>query len=264
MNLTITTLTVLLLLLPGVGFIVGVNFSDKNIREIVFRNTPAEIGYVISVSLIIHLVFAFLFSDFNAAAVATKLGSLIHDHDDVDPALIARGRDFLKVALAYCLVTALAGLAPGWLLGQFVRLGRLTFFVKHKWMLDLIGRRKRHVFYGRVLLSPIFATGDSKGQSAITIEGILSDTYFAADGTLLYLVFRNFTETPVSLATAPYLAGKNAHWPNASEDNRQLVVEGKWITMAQYERLPVQGATRQDAEPKMEQALKEDGIDGQI
>lgn len=36
----------------GIGFIVGVNLADKNVREIVFRSAPAEIGFVISISMI--------------------------------------------------------------------------------------------------------------------------------------------------------------------------------------------------------------------
>lgn len=44
MNIGIATIAAFLLLLPGVSFIVGVNIADKNVREIVFRNTPAELG----------------------------------------------------------------------------------------------------------------------------------------------------------------------------------------------------------------------------
>jgi hypothetical protein len=43
---------------PGFGFIVGVNIADRNAREIVFRNIPVEIGYVVVVSLFVHLFFA--------------------------------------------------------------------------------------------------------------------------------------------------------------------------------------------------------------
>lgn len=40
MGIGIATIAAFLLLLPGVGFIVGVNIADKNVREIVFEIRP--------------------------------------------------------------------------------------------------------------------------------------------------------------------------------------------------------------------------------
>jgi hypothetical protein len=51
-----TTIGTLRLLMPGFVFIAGVNLTDKNIREIVFRSTPAEIAYVVAIALIIHTI----------------------------------------------------------------------------------------------------------------------------------------------------------------------------------------------------------------
>jgi hypothetical protein len=76
MNVAVATIGALLLLLPGVGFVTGVNLADKNVREIVFRNTPAEIGYVIVVSLVVHLAFAWLPFNFNAGYEVLRYNDL--------------------------------------------------------------------------------------------------------------------------------------------------------------------------------------------
>jgi hypothetical protein len=155
---------------------------------------------------------------------------------------------------------AVAGFAPGWLLGQLVRRGRVAFFVKHRWMLALVGTRRHQLVYGHVLLNSTFDAGDKKGDSAVTIEGILSDTYFAADGTLLYLVFSSYTEAHVSLATPPYLGIKKTQWPpDGKNDNpEQLVIEGKSIAMAEYQRLPVEKVAEKSGLDRLEQAVDED------
>jgi hypothetical protein len=154
MNIGLVTIAALLLLLPGVGFVVGVNFADKNVREIVFRNTPAEIGYVLVISLIVHLSFAYLamkigsLSEFNTAHLYAsyltfeRAGAAVSDRDALA---------FLVASLWYYLVATVTGFVPGLGLGLMVRrrpkgpigrfLGRFTSsFVKHRWMLQLIQR----------------------------------------------------------------------------------------------------------------------------
>jgi len=55
MNLVLATIATLFLMMPGFAFIAGVNITDKNVREIVFRSTPAELAYVVTISLFVHL-----------------------------------------------------------------------------------------------------------------------------------------------------------------------------------------------------------------
>lgn len=142
MNLGLVTIAALLLLLPGVGFIVGVNFADKNVREIVFRNTPAEIGYVVFVSVVVHLIFT-IFPHFNAAQLAVKYYAIERYSDARQLPPLDPARKLLEISLAYFLAAAIVGFGPGWLLGRAVRIKRwwwTPFFVKHRWMLDLIER----------------------------------------------------------------------------------------------------------------------------
>jgi hypothetical protein len=259
MGVTLPVIVALLLILPGVGFVVGVNFADKNVREIVFRNTPAEIGYVIVVSLVVHLAFAWFSTTFNAAQIIygySGIASDIPNHKAPTPEEV---RSFFVGSILYFLSAAFAGFLPGVLFGRAIRYLKLTFFAKHRWMLDLVGVRAGDIVYARVLLSPDFSSDDGKSRRAIVVEGILFDSFFAADGKLLYLVFSDFREQHIALSTPPYV-GKfetNLSAKNITKPDR-LIIEGQWIEMARYYRVSgrrVRGKSEQEA---LERAVQED------
>ncbi|MEJ1970324.1 MAG: hypothetical protein WDN03_17105 [Rhizomicrobium sp.] len=235
MSFSLGTITALLLLLPGVGFIVGVNFTDKNVREIVFRNTPAEIGYVIAVSLVVHLLFAWLFSRFNVASVILDFQHLETQASNAPAVTVEQMRQALVGTLFYFVMSSFAGAIPGIALGFFVRLCRLKFFAKHPWMLELIRMQRTHIIYVRVLLSPYFPTARDAGNSAIAIEGVLSDCFFDSDGTLLYLVLKQHREQCISLSDAAKAGGDmDGLGPSNGQDKDYLIIEGRWIVKARY------------------------------
>jgi len=241
MSIGLATIVALLLLLPGVGFIAGVNVADKNVREIIFRNTPAEIGYVILISVVVHLLLS-VFVHFNVAQLYVSYENLqaVTGPVSLEKALIA-----LRISLSYFLITSLIGSAVGYLMGREVsKGGRWRFFAKHRWMLDLTGMDKGDTLYARVVLNQKYAIDKETGDYFVVIEGFLRDTYFAADGTLLYLVFTSFTELRVPISTPPYIGTLiQAGQRNDSGQIDQLVVEGRQIGMARYRRLPLGMAT---------------------
>lgn len=259
MSIGLVTIAALLLLLPGIAFIAGVNFADKNVREIIFRNTLAEIGYIIIVSIFIHLLFAIVpYVDFNVARLYTDYQNF---HGSSEHLSLETARFVVIMSLSYFLAAALAGFLPGYLLGRRVRHGgRWRFFAKHRWMLDLAGMGKENTIYARVLLNLKFPTKDETAEYMIVVEGILRDSYIAADGTLLYLVFRRFTELKIPLATPPYLGALiKTGQREASTEIDQLVIEGRGIVMARYHRLPLGIAEKAENLNKIEEILEKEG-----
>lgn len=265
MNIGFAALFALMLVLPGIGFIVGVNFADKNVREIVFRNAPAEIGYVISISMLVHLGFVLVAryglvadagGNFNAATLALRYTSAtLHPETLTEP---DAGLLLIK-ALSYFLITfvvgGLAGAATGW----FVRAGYLDALAKHKWMLQFVGARASDVVYAQVLLAPSFPLETTekgmtrtdggpteivrKRQHAIKLEGFVSDPFFDSTGKLLYLVFKRVVEAAIPLDEPPFLnteqrltAEIGPVKPARATD--QLVVEGSQVAFARYQRVP--------------------------
>lgn len=262
MNITLATVTALLLLLPGVGFVIGVNIADKNVREIVFRNTPAEVSYVIVVSLVVHFVFALIPWSFNVAGIVLRYASLTHDSQNLTHDLqkidFNAARCLFLFATGYFLLTAVVGFVPGYWLGVQVRKRRLEFFAKHRWMLDLVGVRKGDVVYARALLTSQF--DDAVGPCAIVLEGILYDSFFQADGTLLYLAFSNFKEARHALDSPPYIGGQLEVWPASTPrfEHDRLLVEGRSISMVRYRRFPGEAISQQSAVDRIRETLRAD------
>ena len=243
MSIGFAALAALLLLLPGIGFIAGVNYADKNVREIVFRNTPSEIGYVIIVCVVIHFVFALIpYLHFNPASLYVS-----YKHLDAQGASIQDGPAIWAfcIALAYFFVTSAVGFGGGIFLGRHVRSGgKWELFAKHRWMLALTRMGEEDTVYARVLLKQDHLKDDKGGEYALILEGILRDSYFAADGTLLYLMFDDFAERKTSLENPPYLGGpfQIEKRERTEQGVDQLVVEGREIAMARYQRVPLDKA----------------------
>jgi hypothetical protein len=262
MNIGIATIAALLLLLPGVGFVIGVNFADKNVREIVFRNTPAELGYVIVVALVVHLLIAFLGAVVTAllswlAPLSLPPTSFIVRHIvEFNAASIYAGysnggisapehaRNFLIFSLSYFFFAAVIGFLPGLLLGHWVRQRKFwwtSFFVKHRWMLDLIPGRAVGSVSARALLKDRFPVGqdrNAKGQPVV-VEGVVRDIFFAADGKLLYLVFDSIRPSNIPEHGSCFDGLSLQSAGDATEDRPiadQLVVEGDRVQMVRYYR----------------------------
>lgn len=272
MNIGLATLLTLMLLLPGIGFITGVNLRDKNVREVVFRSAPAEIGYVIAISMIVHLVFAataWLSVEFNVGGMLAQYADLAREHIHPQPDTAGK---LLFFALLYGLVTALVGFASGWTVGKAVRPGgKLEFLAKHKWMLQLIGGSESSYLYAQVLLTPYLPVEASasrkhgtsetsrtrKIQTAIKVEGIVSDPFFDSSGKLLYLVFREFQESIQPLDKSPVLdtdvVRPKPKTNGAASD--QLVVEGDQVAYARYQRLPIDVLDDPDNMSRLEEAV---------
>jgi hypothetical protein len=262
MSIGFVTIAALMLLLPGIGFIAGVNFADKNLREIVFRNTPSEIGYVILVSAVIHLLFSPI-PYLNAAQLYVEFHniSIVKSEVAFHPVRAALVNSFL-----YFFVTSAAGFVGGLFLGRGVRRRESwRFFAKHPWMLELPNVGENNWVFARVLLKHKFSVTENPDDEKpveymIGIEGILRNAYFDANGTLIYLVFRNFTEVKVPLKAPPYvgvfvLAGERT----APTRDDQLLVEGREIAMARYFRLPTATAERPEALDMLKKALQSNG-----
>jgi hypothetical protein len=237
MNIGLVPIAAFLLLLPGVAFIVGVNFADKNVREIVFRNTPLEIGYVIFISVFVHLIFAVI-PVVNFYEARLYVGHISMSADPKALPSFDSARYVLIFSLTYFLVTALSGFLPGFALGRLVsrQAGRwVYFFVRHQWMLELIEMDPDVPVYARVVLRETFLIDADRIEKPIIVQGVLRDSYFGADGTLLYLVFKTFGELKADTSKAPCLDRLFRH----SGRGDQLVIEGQNIAMARYYRRPL-------------------------
>jgi hypothetical protein len=257
-----TTLATLFLLMPGFAFIAGVNITDKNVREIVFRGTPAELAYVVAISLIVHTVFM---------ALPGWPGVLIDQYANQPvsatngPAVVRSLSHLIFLALVYVILSACVGGLMGLALGKAVAKRRWPIFIKHRWMVDLLGADKGNVVYARVLTSPKYVVEKDSGDHGIFVEGYISDCFFAADGTLLYLAFGSSQTKLIKLDNAAFAAvsgSGTAPLGAASKGNGRLLLEGRNVMMVRYQPSPAAGVSSEADLAKLAQAAEEDSDDG--
>jgi hypothetical protein len=266
LTVVLATIATIFLLMPGFAFIAGVNVTDKNVREIVFRGTPAELAYVVAVSVIVHFLFTLVPSGW------VNPGSLLERYVDwnrLDATTAARGlRPIVSAALFYFLASSIVGGCFGYLLGKAVQRWPVRFFIKHQWMVALISGGEREAIFARALTTRTYSMPDEKGDFAIVIEGTVRDCFFAADGTLLYLVFTTYQEKVVLLDGNPLLdpatrSGEQTfaavRTGAASLEGGRLVLEGRNVAMVQYfDRRDASRVSSQDARARIARAIEEE------
>jgi hypothetical protein len=248
-TVVLATIATILIMMPGFAFIAGVNVTDKNIREIVFRGTPAEIAYVVAISILVHtLANLFGVRGYNVSAVLEQFDEWQRSGGPL--------RGVITTALTYTTGAAFVGGLLGLLLGKLVQRRRSRFFIKHRWMVDLLPGRDGAVIFARALTTPSYTVGRDQGDFASLIEGPVRDVYFASDGTLLYIVFSSFQERAVKLGM-PLFDGPAKSGGGASggrDHSGQLVLEGRHVVMVQYERVGASKLTQPDALTRIEAA----------
>jgi hypothetical protein len=257
MTIVLATIAIIFLMMPGFAFVAGVNISDKNVREIVFRGTPAELAYVVTVSLIVHLAFSGVPMSFiNSAKLIDRFGAVVGvpAAQTLPPGVHIS--DVVRAALVYFSASALAGGILGLALGLAVRKNKWKYFIKHRWMTMLIGlSNEKDTVYAYAVLSPSFAQGkgiaepgqltmaSEPGNGATVIRGWVRDSYFDFNGTLLYLVFGSFQDMKVNLSDAHWLAALADDHQSMSNSPRpsegRLVIEGRNVALVQYEPVPL-------------------------
>jgi hypothetical protein len=257
-----TTLATLFLLMPGFAFIAGVNVTDKNVREVVFRGTPAELAYIIAISLIVHTAFM---------AIPGGPGLLIDRYAEWS----ARSTSGMPqprplstlvfLGLFYIIVSALTGGLMGLRLGKSVAKGHWPIFIKHRWMTELLGASQGNVIYAHVLTTPKYMIDKESGDHGIFVEGYISDCFFASDGTLLYLAFGSSVSRLVKLRDEAFAAvsgSSGALIDPAANDGGRLLLEGRNVMMVRYERVAAGGVSSESDLRKLGRATDEDESDG--
>ncbi len=166
--------------------------------------------------------------------------------------------------LRYIIMSSVAGGLLGWVLGIAVARNKVPLFIKHRWMIELLGADKGNVVFATVLTAPKYATGKDSGDFAVLIQGYIRDCFFAPDGKLHYLAFRSSKATLVKLGDEALnvfsgAAGKPPGKPGNADNSAgsPLLLEGNNVLMVRYERLPAGGVSSEADIQELEQAVAE-------
>lgn len=191
-----TTILVILLLLPGVAFLVGLWSSERHTREVVRTTAIGEIAVAIFIALVLHAAASWLLSllGFNWQGLLRAFATY---DSRPDPAIhIPLVRKWLPRTLGYVVVTALLGFGAGLLVARLIVLGPLRFLATHKWVYDVM----KFGFGKRGVVTAFVMTKTSENDQTLMYKGRLSEFFVSPDGRISYVVLKNCTRYLMSFA----------------------------------------------------------------
>jgi hypothetical protein len=235
MSIAWTTVLVLLLLLPGVFFFIGLATHERYSREIVRMSAAGEVALAISVALLLHalLLTVLRLAGFDIAHYLTPLVQ----YDRIPPELAIRiGFGRLIKAACYVLAAAAFGYLAGWAVAKLILSGPLRFLATHKWIYDLIK------FGGGNYITAYILSNVSEKDKRLMYKGFLHEFYLNAEGGFSYVVLTSCSsyfmtsedDRPKTGEPQPILAGSDA----STRAWNYFVVEGGNIANILFHRTP--------------------------
>jgi hypothetical protein len=190
-SLAWSTVALLVLLLPGFLFFVGLYFPERISRDVVPGSSLTQLGGVVLIAFFLHaLLYAVFVSlcqvwsavpcvrlDFVLAAFSPDLGS-----GSLLKGVAANVERFRWWILVYLAATSGLGLLAGIKAGKMIVDGRLRFLAKHDWIYDLVEPDDSSYTVAYVV------TNVRADDRVLMYRGFLQEYCFTAEGKVSYLV----------------------------------------------------------------------------
>jgi hypothetical protein len=188
MSIAWTTVIVIVLLLPGLGFMLGYAAQERYSRELIRSNAIGDVGMAVFCAIVSHLA-ALLFIvnalHFDPSVYYRPL--LDYDRTErwlLEEQMYARLWPTAGYILGVTVVAFFCGRSVAW--GVMFGPRWLRSFATHKWAYDLL----KEVKGGGVVTTTVL-TEMSEGQRILMYLGHLEEFYLEANGTFAYIVLKN-------------------------------------------------------------------------
>ncbi len=154
MSLAWGSLVLLVVLLPGVLFFVGVYLPEQFTREIETQSALGQLAGVLLIAIVVHLSLYTILTPFCDGWMPCIRVDLLLDTINLDsktPGATVRLNEMFKAhhiaILAYILTSGSAGVGLGWVYGRLVSHGALRQLSRHPWAheLNVTGMTIAHV-----------------------------------------------------------------------------------------------------------------------
>jgi hypothetical protein len=193
-SLAWTTVVLLVLLLPGFLFFVGLYSHERVSRDVAPGSTLGELAGVVLISVVAHgillplidwlagyLVFLPVVS-IKLLLSTLQLGS---EHGPRPADLDAQLNGSVLWIVGYVILTSVTGFLGGSVVGRMIVRGEFRFAVKHAWVYDLLEADSAG--------GPVHAfvlTDVRQEEKVLMYRGFVKEFYVARDGTISYLVLK--------------------------------------------------------------------------
>ncbi len=253
MSLAWSSVVVLLLLLPGVLFFVGLYMPEKFTRETTERSALGHVSAVVVVSLVVHALLLFITRQLPANWPRVDFAALIQavtlDHavKEATIPVAAMLEKYAEAIFAYLITASLLGILVGWSFGAFVA-QKIGGFAQHPWVFDLRVGDNYTVAY--------VLTNVREGDRVLMYHGFLKWFALKKDGTFAYIVLTEATrgymcldkEAPRTqpideqrkIGGAPASISKSPRYTAGRRHRRSyFVIEGEDIANVVFDRFDI-------------------------
>jgi hypothetical protein len=185
MSLAWTPLAILVLLLPGVFFFIGLATSERLPREIIRSSVISEVAMAVVIAVAIHTISIILMSAFGFRLNVFVLP--FAKYSTLQPAdAIKAATDRLLPFVVYLGATTAVGFGLGCLAAFGVVSGWLRFLATHQWIYDIINANREGRFVTAFVMTTLV-----ENNRVLMYRGRVHEFFLKNDGTLAYIVLRN-------------------------------------------------------------------------
>lgn len=269
MSIAWSGIVLLVLLLPGFLFFIGLYFPEKFTREVVERSPLGQLAGTVLIAFVVHGLLLI--------ANGWLCGSLlpcINLHEVLAAIALDTSKTPLAVAevaatlsadrcwiFAYVIMASAGGLLLGWGTGSLVVSGALRVLVQHRWVYDL------KVEDGDVLTVAYVLSRVQHGQRHVLYRGFLKAFGLQKDGRFSYLILTGVVRYYLNLEDAKPVTSHPEDWivigeaidgdrhlppgsrPGRRRDRSYFVIDGADIANVIFDRyaFPFGSAANLDA-----------------
>lgn len=232
MSIAWSGVVLLVLLLPGFLFFVGLTFPEKFTREAVERSALGQLAGTVLIALLVHAAL-FLTNQYYCGAhvpcISTRelLAAISLDSsktpdvlDEVSATLAADG----FWILSYFILASGLGTLAGYATGTLIVTGRLRFLAQHRWIYDL------KVDDTDVLVVAYILSNVAHEGRHVVYRGFLKAFGLQRDGRFSYLVLSNVVRYYLTLESGGPATSPPADWhvigATIDDENQPLSLTG--------------------------------------
>jgi hypothetical protein len=186
MSVAWTTIAIILALLPGVFFFIGIASYERLSREIIRSSVISELALATMIAIGMHIVALSTLSATTGFRLSRFLAPLASYPEANAAHLLKPVSAMLAPAGLYLLALGLVGFGLGYLVAIGVLRGPLRFLAMHQWVYDVLDASRK----GGIVTAYVMTTVSEDGKT-LMYRGRLKEFFLGADGKVSYVILKN-------------------------------------------------------------------------
>lgn len=238
MSIAWATIALILFLLPGIFFFIGLASYERLSREIIRSSVVSEVAMAAAIAIGIHFISISCLSalGFRLSQFAEPLAEYSKISTDV---FVQRVSDRLMPTTLYLAATTLIGFCFGLVVAINIVSGSLRRLARHKWIYDIIDIDRKGGIVTAFVMTTII--DDSR---IIMYKGRVHDIFLGPEGNVSYLVLKNCFRYYMTFNDGKLVTSKQLELFGVTQGTRpanvwdRLLIEGNNIANVLFDSTP--------------------------